>query len=80
MNSDSSVTKKRTQTLKWIFFVLLAIVFVSDFLVERHHLEFPWDNIPGFSALYGFISVVIIIIISKVIGAILITKKEDYYD
>ena len=80
MSSNENAKKKRSQTLKWIFFVLLAIVFVADFLAERHHPAFPWDSIPGFSAVYGFVSVVIIIIISKVVGAILITKKEDYYD
>ena len=80
MSQDSNVNKKRSQTLKWIFFALLVVVFAADFLVERHHVEFPWDSIPGFSAVYGFISVVIIIIISKVVGAILVTRKEDYYD
>ena len=80
MNSDKNVNKKRFQTLKWIFFALLAVVFFSDFLVERHHVEFSWDTIPGFSAVYGFVSVIIIIIISKIIGAVLVTRKEDYYD
>jgi uncharacterized membrane protein len=71
---------KKLQTLKWIFFAVLAIVFAADFLVERHHAAFPWDNIPGFSAVYGFISVIILIIIAKVVGALIVTRKEDYYD
>jgi hypothetical protein len=80
VNSNGSVNKKRVQTLKWIFYALLIIVFVADFLVPRHPADFPWDDIPGFSAAYGFISVIAIIIISKVVGRVIVTRKEDYYD
>lgn len=80
MNSNSNVNKKRFQILKWIFFAALIIVFAADFFVERHHAAFAWDNIPGFSAAYGFISVIVIIIISKIVGKIIVTRKEDYYD
>ena len=80
MNNGSNVNKKRIQALKWIFFALLAVVFAADFFVERHHAEFPWDNLPGFSAVYGFVSVIVIIIVAKIIGAVIVTRKEDYYD
>ena len=80
MNRDSGVNKKRWRILKWIFFAMLIIVFAADFFVERHHAAFPWDNIPGFSAAYGFISVIVIIIISKIVGRVIVTRKEDYYD
>ena len=71
---------KTIKKLKWIFYAVLIIVFVADFLVERHHASFPWDSIPGFSAFYGFISCAAIIIISKIIGHAWLMKKEDYYD
>jgi uncharacterized membrane protein len=80
VNNGSNVNKKRVAALKWIFFVLLAVVFAADFFVERPHTEFAWDHIPGFSAVYGFVSVIVIIIVAKIIGAIIVTKKEDYYD
>ncbi len=80
MNTNSSVNKKRLQTLKWIFYALLAVVFAADFFAERHHAEFAWDTIPGFSAVYGFLSVVVIIIVAKIIGVVVVTRKEDYYD
>ncbi len=80
LNPNGSVKKKRLQTLKWIFYALLVIVFAADFFVERHHVTFAWDNIPGFSAVYGFASVIVIIIIAKIIGAVVVTRKEDYYD
>ncbi len=65
--------------LKKAFYVILAVVFVSDFLVHREHAEHLWEKIPGWGAFYGFVSCVIIIIVSKFIGHHGIMKKEDYY-
>ncbi len=70
----------KMKTLKWIFYALLIIVFAADFLVERHHVVFPWDAIPGFSALFGLVTCVAIIRVCKAIGYAWLMKKEDYYD
>lgn len=67
--------------LKIIFYIILVIVFISDFLAHRHHPYFIWDKIPGFSAVYGLISCILIVVVSKFIGKQCgIMKKEDYYD
>ncbi len=67
--------------MKIIFAVVLGIVLLSDFVVERHHPVFIWDEIPGFSAAFGLISAIIIIVLAKVIAPGLgLMKKEDYYD
>lgn len=72
---------KFSKRLKVIFYVILAVVFISDFFVERAHPVFAWDTIPGFWALYGFIGCVAIVLISKFIGHKCgIMKKEDFYD
>jgi purine-cytosine permease-like protein len=63
-----------------VSYITLFIVVVADFLVHRHHVSFFWDSIPGFSAFFGFVSCVLIIIISKALGRALLMKKEDYYD
>lgn len=60
-------------------YVIAVIVLVSDFYVHHDHAEFVWETIPGFSALYGFISCVAIIAAAKVLGALL-GRKGDYYD
>lgn len=70
---------KRKQRYR-VLYALLAIVFIADFLIERHHAEFFWDKIPGFSAAYGFASCAVIIIVSKFIGHAWLMKKENYYD
>lgn len=68
-------------TLKKLSYVALALVFVSDFLVHRDHAMYIWDKIPGWGALYGFVSCVVIILVSKFIGHQCgIMQGEDYYD
>jgi len=62
----------------------IALV-VADMIIhipQLHlvHIYFLWDWIPGFSALYGFISTYLIIIVSKSIGHAWLMKPEDYYD
>lgn len=66
--------------IKIVFYISLAVVFATDFLVERHHAETWWDKTPGWSAFYGFVSCVFLIFIVKFIGAIWLYKKEDYYN
>jgi hypothetical protein len=67
--------------LKILGYIALIITFASDFFVHREHAVYIWDKIPGWGAFYGFISCVLIIIISKFIGHQGgIMKKEDYYD
>ena len=71
---------KKMKFLKRLFYALLVIVFIADFLVERHHVVFPWDAIPGFSAVFGLVTCVLIIRVCKAIGYAWLMKKEDYYD
>ncbi len=67
--------------LKKIGYLILAAVFASDFLVHRGHAEYLWDKIPGWGAFYGFVSCVIIILVSKFLGHQGgIMQSEDYYN
>ncbi len=67
---------------RWrLFIVVLALVFVADFFVPRHHVEFFWDAIPGWAAVFGLVSCVLIIVVSKFLGHQGgLMKDEDYYD
>ncbi len=77
---DWLADEKNRGTLKKASYVALAAVVVADFFVHRHHAAFFWDNIYGFGAAYGFVSCVLIIVVSKAIGHAWLMKKEDYYD
>lgn len=67
---------------RWkLLYIVLAIIVMSDFFVHREHAEYIWDKMPGFGAFYGFVSCVVIVVVSKFIGHQLgVMKKEDYYD
>ena len=73
--------EKNAKTNKIILYVILVVVFASDFLVHREHVHYIWDQIPGWGAVYGFVSCVLIIVVSKFFGHQgKLMKKEDYYD
>ena len=69
-----------TSTLKKWSYLALALVVVSDFFVHRDHAIYIWDKIPGWGALYGFVSCVVIILVSKFLGRHGIMQDEDYYN
>lgn len=71
---------KNVRTLKILLYITLIVVAVADFFVEREHVVFLWDEIPGWSAAYGFVSCILLIIVSKFLGHVWLYKKEDYYD
>jgi hypothetical protein len=68
------------KTLKRIGFAVLALLVVIDFFLPRHHSEFFWDDIPGFSALYGLLSFILIVVVSKALGQYWLGRPEDYYN
>lgn len=71
---------KNAKTLERIAYVILALTVVLDLFIPRDHVYFFWDDIPGFSAVYGFISCILIIIVSKALGHYWLSRPEDYYD
>jgi len=73
---------KKFRKSRWrLLLVVLVIIVLADFLVPRPHVKHFWQGLPGFAAVFGFISCVAIIFISKFIGhSGGIMKDEDYYD
>ena len=64
-----------------LFYFTLVLIVVADFLVPRAHTEYLWERLPGWSALYGFVSCVLLIFVSKFLahqGGLM--RREDYYD
>jgi uncharacterized membrane protein len=70
----------KTRTLRWIMFAILALLVILDVIIPAKYERFPWDGIGGFGALYGFVSCVVIIVVSKALGYALLYRSEDYYD
>ena len=69
-----------TRTLKRVAYAILVLTVAIDFLLPRHYSHFFWDDIPGFNAVYGLISCVLIVVISKALGHYWLERSEDYYN
>ena len=67
----------------WVVFIVALILSVlADFLLQsgEGHVGFPWSRVLGFFAVFGFISCVAIVVISKFLGHHWLQRDEDYYD
>ena len=74
------ITKKH---LFWILYGCLFLSIITGFFVHFYlhpHIHFFWEALPVFSALFGFIGCIVIIIGSKALGRHWLQKKEDYYE
>ncbi len=71
-------------SLKRWFYVGLAIVVLAEIVVplilQRGHPHFPFESLPAWGSLYGLISCIAIIVVSKFIGKAWLMRREDYYD
>ncbi len=70
----------RRRLLSWIMLGFMAVLVVLDVLTRTGYGRFPWDGIGGFGAIYGFLSCVVIIAVSKGLGYALLYRSENYYD
>jgi hypothetical protein len=67
-----------TKRLPGVFVLLLTILVIIDFFVHRHgHL--PLENLPEFFPIYGFVSVVLMAIVTRLLR-LFIKKDESYYE
>ena len=74
----------RFARMKRWFYAGLAVVAVAEIVLplifhggESH---FSFEDFPAWGSLYGFISCVAIIVVSKLIGKLWLMRREDYYD
>ncbi len=61
-----------------IFYASLVVLLVLDLFVVKHPY-FGFDGAPSFSAAYGFISCVLLVLIAKVLR-VLLMREENHYD
>jgi hypothetical protein len=70
---------ERGTLLRRIVWVVLIGLVIADILVPSKYDRFPWESIGGFGAFYGFISCVLIIVVSKALGYLALYRNEEYY-
>ena len=71
-------SRKNRERIRRYFYIALIILLVIDFFTPKHGY-FPWEEAPGFYAVYGFIGCVGLIFIAKGLR-LLVKRKENYYD
>lgn len=77
-------TGRAAGNLRAAFRSSLLLIILAEVLAVYYlglgHPYFSFEKIPAFGSLYGFFSCVAIIFVSKFLGGLFISKKEDYYD
>ena len=73
--------EKHAEQRRRLFYLVLVVIVIADFLVSREHAEYLWERVPGWSAAYCFGSCVVLIFVSKFLGHQGgLMRREDYYD
>ncbi|OGP63918.1 MAG: hypothetical protein A2170_12455 [Deltaproteobacteria bacterium RBG_13_53_10] len=70
---------RRRKHLRITVYGTLVLSLIAGFLVHPK-IHFFWEALPFFSALYGFVGCIAIILGSKALGHRWLQKKEDYYE
>jgi hypothetical protein len=70
--------------MKHAFYAFLAVMALAEAGAPRFlyhdHPHFPFENWPAFGSIYGFISCVAIIVVSKLLGKLWLMRPENHYD
>ncbi|MEK6795156.1 MAG: hypothetical protein AABZ39_10285 [Spirochaetota bacterium] len=72
--------KKHMRIVIIVSVVLLAALVGLSTLVDRTHTHADIEKLPAFWAIFGLVSCLVIIVVSKLLGIIGVSKREDYYD
>ncbi len=69
---------KNRAKVRLYFYISLCVLLIVDFFIPKHG-HFPWETVPEFFAVYGFIGCVGLIFIARILRWV-VKRKEDYYD
>ena len=68
---------------RW-FYLGLAALALGEVVVPRlwapDHAHFWFEDLPAWGSIYGLVSCVAIIVVSKLLGKLWLMRREDYYD
>ena len=68
---------------RWSY-VVLAVIALAEIVLPLmfggEHYHFSFESFPAWGSLYGFVSCVLIIVVSKLIGKVWLMRREDHYD
>lgn len=71
---------KKEKLILYTAVLLVLLAAVEFFLIHKHHAVFALENVPGYTAVFGLLATVLLILVSKTIGHAVLMKREDYYE
>ena len=82
MNTQPANNKANGRTglrriLAW-FYVICGIALILDLVLHRHY-EHPWEWLPFFYCMFGFVACVVLVVVAKYMRNFLM-RSEKYYD
>jgi hypothetical protein len=73
----------RRRLARW-FYALLAVSAAAEIvlpnLFDTEAVHFWFESIPAWGSLYGLVSCVAIIVVSKALGKVWLSRPESHYD
>ncbi|MFQ5565525.1 MAG: hypothetical protein ACE5EU_04100 [Paracoccaceae bacterium] len=69
---------KNIRRVRLVLYTLCAVSLGAEIFIHRH-VDHPWEALPGFYSLYGFVACVILVLFAKEMRKVLM-RGEEYYD
>lgn len=83
MNFLERMIENRARIKRWSY-VGLAVLALAEIglplILPAGESHFSFEDLPAWGSLYGLVSCVAIIVVSKLIGKLWLMRREDYYD
>jgi len=70
--------KSNVDRLLLALYLVAGVLVVLDLVVHRH-AEHPWEGLFSFYPLYGFVGIVVLVALARVLRTVAM-RPEDYYD
>lgn len=62
-----------------LYYLVIFSLLLMDFFFHKH-IIFPWEEWPGFYAVFGFVACVALVLVARFILRPLVMRRETYYD
>lgn len=70
--------KANVDRLLRVLYAVSALLVALDLIVHRQ-AEHPWEHVVAFYPLYGFVGIVVLVLLAKVLRRV-VMRAEDHYD
>jgi len=78
---EDPVRFARLQRWSFVGLVVVVVAEIALPLVFRGgHAHFSFEDFPAWGSIYGLVSCIAIIVVSKLIGKAWLMRREDHYD